>query len=39
MRIKGIEFNNLRWADSNGCYYNADGEPAGWIILSADKKH
>ncbi|CAD8052340.1 unnamed protein product [Paramecium sonneborni] len=26
------------WCDINGCYYNLEGEPSGWIILSRDGK-
>ena len=35
MRIKGISMINIksRWRDENGCYYNKDGEPAGWFVL------
>ena len=36
MKIKGnIYLNNQKqsWRDENGCYYNKDGEPAGWFVL------
>ncbi|CAD8141771.1 unnamed protein product [Paramecium octaurelia] len=26
------------WCDLNGCYYNQDGQPSGWIILNKDGK-
>ncbi|CAD8048338.1 unnamed protein product [Paramecium sonneborni] len=26
------------WCDLNGCYYNSEGQPSGWIVLSKDGK-
>lgn len=32
MAVEGIHIGYIRWTDENGCYYEADGTPAGWFI-------
>lgn len=32
-------FKKNSWMDTNGCYYNSDAKPAGWVSLSTDFLH